>query len=249
MGFRGSLGVDYIRTGKPPPVSSSLQSEADMQAPQDALTPSMTPTAYSSILSLILPLLLLPPTSEIPTTIGLALLSHLSRQGSSSQIKSLGNQFLISLVLAHEVRFPSIPFFITPQSPLRADLTQWIENLPKTLWEIGVKDPLATQKILEFLLNIGQRGKGAFEDGFSLVEKKVFGTVAARLGPWFWLEHPSKGGIKGLWTKLEREVKKLGLDVASIWAEYDGDKSLQGAVAKAVGSDEWAKAYWTARRT
>jgi hypothetical protein len=97
------------------------------------------------------------------------------------------------------------------------------------------------------LLNIGQRGKGAFEEGFSLVDKKVFAVVAARLGPCFWLEHPSKGGIKGPWTKLEREVKKLGLDVASIWAGYDGDKSLQGAVAKAVGSDEWAKAYWTPR--
>jgi pre-rRNA-processing protein IPI1 len=236
-----SVLVSDIYTPKSP------RSNTNSQAPQDALTPSMTPTAYSSMLSLILPLLLLPPTSEIPTTIGQALLSHLSRQGSSSQIRSLGNQFLISLVLAHEVRFPSIPFFIPPQSPLRPGLTTWIENLPKTLWEIGIKDPQGTIKILEFLLIIGQRGKGAFEDGFSIVDGKVFGTVAARLGPWFWLEHPSKGGIKGPWTKLERDVKKLGLDVASIWAEYDGDSSLHGAVGKAVESDEWTKIYWASR--
>lgn len=130
---------------------------------------------------------------------------------------------------------------------MRADLTQWIENLPKTLWEIGVKDPLATQKILEFLLVIGQRGKGAFEDVFSIVDGKVFATIAARLGPWFWLEHPSKGGIKGPWTKLERDTKKLGLDVARIWAEYDVDSSLQAAVGKSVGSDEWAQLYWASR--
>jgi pre-rRNA-processing protein IPI1 len=122
-----------------------------------------------------------------------------------------------------------------------------LENLPKTLWEIGVKDPQATQKILEFLLTIGQRGQGAFEDGFSLVDKQVFGAVAARLGPWFWLEHPTKGGIKGPWTRLERDVKKLGLDVATIWAEYDVRQDLRAAVGKAVDSDEWAKMYWTSR--
>jgi pre-rRNA-processing protein IPI1 len=153
----------------------------------------------------------------------------------------------MSLVLAHEVRFPSIPFFIPPQSPLRQQLKQWLENLPKTLWEIGIKDPSATQRILTFLLTIGQRGEGAFEDGFPIVPKDVFGVIAARLGPWFWLEHPSKGGIKGPWTKLDKEVKKLGLDVATIWSAYDSDSTLTAAVGKAVEVDEWAKAYWIAR--
>jgi pre-rRNA-processing protein IPI1 len=153
----------------------------------------------------------------------------------------------MSLVLAHEVRFPSIPFFIPPQSPLRQQLKQWLENLPKTLWEIGIKDPSATQRILTFLLTIGQRGEGAFEEGFSIVPKDVFEVVAARLGPWFWLEHPSKGGIKGPWTKSEKEVKKLGLDVATIWSAYDSNSTLIAAVGKAVEVDEWAKAYWIAR--
>ena len=151
----------------------------------------------------------------------------------------------MSLILAHEVRFPSIPFFITPQSPLRPELRQWIENLPKTLWEIGTKDQVATLKILEFLLAIGQRGQEAFEEGFSIVPKEVFGIVASRMGPWFWLDHPSKGGIKGPWTKLERDAKKLGLDVARIWQEYDTESTLRRAVNKAVEGDEWAKLYWT----
>ena len=92
---------------------------------------------------------------------------------------------------------------------------------------------------------IGQRGQDAFEEGFSIVPKEVFGIVASRMGPWFWLDHPSKGGIKGPWTKLERDAKKLGLDVARIWQEYDTESTLRGAVDKAVEGDDWAKSYWT----
>jgi hypothetical protein len=75
----------------------------------------------------------------------------------------------------------------------------------------------------------------------------VFGVVAARLGPWFWLDHPTKGGIKGPWTKLDREVKKAGLDVARIWGMWDTEGGLKKAVSQAVEGDQWAKAYWSSR--
>lgn len=151
------------------------------------------------------------------------------------------------LILAHEARFPKIPFFIPTTSPFRQGLREWFENLPKTIWEIGIKDPGATTRILEFLLVVGQRGPESMDEEYSILPRQVFGVVAARLGPWFWLDHPTKGGIKGPWTKLDREVKKAGLDVARIWGMWDTGGGLKKAVSQAVEGDQWAKAYWSSR--
>jgi pre-rRNA-processing protein IPI1 len=151
------------------------------------------------------------------------------------------------LILAHEARFPKIPFFIPTTSLFRQGLREWFENLPKTIWEIGIKDPGATTRILEFLLVVGQRGPESMDGEYSILPRQVFGVVAARLGPWFWLDHPTKGGIKGPWTKLDREVKKAGLDVARIWGMWDAEGGLKKAVSQAVEGDQWAKAYWSSR--
>lgn len=91
---------------------------------------------------------------------------------------------------------------------------------------------------------IGLRGPRSFDDNYSLVPPTVFGSIGGKLGPWFWLDHPTKGG-KGPWSKCDQEVKRLGLDVAAIWAR--GDERLYKAVGRAVEGETWAEAYWTAR--
>jgi pre-rRNA-processing protein IPI1 len=49
----------------------------------------------------------------------------------------------------------------------------WFEGLGKALWEIGVKDAYASERILRFLLIVGQRGERGFEKPYSLVDSTV----------------------------------------------------------------------------
>lgn len=157
---------------------------------------------------------------------------------------------------AHEQRFTTntVPFLFPPQSPIRPLLRAWLENLPKTIWELGIRNPIATGRILDFLLLLGLRGPDAGvgngsggEGGYSLVTPDILPVIAAKLGPWFHLDHPSKGGIKGPWIKLEPNVQKLGLDVAHIWTQLDTDNRLAAAVNKAIESVAWAVEYWSSR--
>lgn len=104
---------------------------------------------------------------------GTAFLQHLSRQSSISGIRSLGDQFLIGLIEVHERRHPQYPFFLATTSPLRGLLRTWFESTPKTLWELGSRDPEATQRLLLFLLHTGLRGTAPLEPPFSMFEASV----------------------------------------------------------------------------
>ena len=123
-------------------------------------------------------------------------------------------------------------------------ITGWLENLPKSLWELGVRNQASTMRILQFLLVIGLRGAQSFDGDYSLVPPSVFESIGPKLGPWFYLDHPTKGG-RGPWGKLDKEVQRLGLDVASIWSK--GDERLGNAVRNAVEGETWAEEYWTSR--
>ncbi|KAK4688283.1 pre-rRNA-processing protein IPI1, partial [Tremellales sp. Uapishka_1] len=226
----------------------------DTLTPQDALSPAPTPATYSAILPLVWALLKQPPPSsqskeeaeDTASVVGEALLKHLLRQGASSAIKREGNRFCIEMIRVHEARHPTLPFYLSTSSPIRPLLKTWFEGLPKNLWEIGSKDDGASERLLQFLLETGLRGKGALESPFSILGEESFEIVAARLAPFFHLEHPSKGSIPGPWTKLTNAAtKKLGLDVARIWLEWDGDSNLKTAVMSVVAVQSgWVAEYW-----
>ena len=161
-----------------------ITDEIPPQSPsQDALTPPLPSIAYASLLPIIWQLLAKsPPPSrsassenslDIPVSVGSALLSHLSRQGSSSSIKSLGDHFIISLISMHETRHPRLPFFIPPGSPMRELLRVWFEGVPKTLYELGSRDERATERLLRFLLEVGHRGQAALKAPYSLISSEV----------------------------------------------------------------------------
>ena len=73
--------------------------------------------------------------------------------------------------------------------------------------------------------------------------------MSSKLGPFFHLQHPSKGSLPGPWAKLSKPVQRLALDTASVWMQWDQAGSLQSAVqrATAITDTEWARAYVQAR--
>ncbi|WVQ96749.1 hypothetical protein IAU59_003856 [Kwoniella sp. CBS 9459] len=222
---------------------------------------TLTPAAYSALLPIIFALVTRPPPSsssseeeDIPATVGTAFLSHLSRQASTSSMRTIGDGFVVSLIMVHEQRYPRYPFFVPPTSKegreLKTALQSWFEGLPKVLWELGVRDPRATKGLLEFLLYLGLRGKEALIAPFSLLDAETFPLIASKLSPFFHLSHPTKGSIPGPWTKFSTEqdpnqgqIERLGLDVATVWIEWNLDGKLADAVGRAV-KGSGLEGYW-----
>lgn len=151
----------------------------------------------------------------------------------------------MSFIQHHEQRFISVPFLVPPDSPIRPLIRSWLENLPKTLWELGTKSPQSTQAILDFLLALGLRGAASFDQEYSIVPPDSFEVLASKLGPWFYLDHPSKGGIKGPWARLDQDTQRLGQDVAHVWGQLDN--RLNRAVASAIEGNTRAEEYWSSR--
>ncbi|KAK8858519.1 hypothetical protein IAR55_002746 [Kwoniella newhampshirensis] len=224
----------------------------DVLAPtKDMLAPSLTPAAYSALLPIIWALLVQPPATsppeeDIPTSVGTAFLTHLSRQGSNSAIRSIGDEFVIAVIEIHEQRYPRLPFYIQSDSRLHDLFGSWFESVPKTLWELGARDESSTERLLRFLLGVGSRGQGGTNPSFELLNVNVFPSIASKLAAFYHIQHPTKGSVPGPWVKLfQPQVKKIGLDVAKLWVEWDSGGRLKDAVGRGcrVAGEEWEK-YW-----
>nr|XP_018262460.1 pre-rRNA-processing protein IPI1 [Kwoniella dejecticola CBS 10117]OBR84618.1 pre-rRNA-processing protein IPI1 [Kwoniella dejecticola CBS 10117] len=142
---------------------------------KDVLSPSLTPAAYAAILPIVFSLITQPPShtadeDDIPSTVGSAFLAYLSRTSSTSSLRSIGDKFVISLTEIHEQRFPRYPFFIpTSNVELRRRIREWFESVPKVIWELGNKNEESTRILLDFLLRLGLKGKGALDERYSLL--------------------------------------------------------------------------------
>ncbi|ORY31386.1 hypothetical protein BCR39DRAFT_526388 [Naematelia encephala] len=212
----------------------------DLLSPnKDALAPVLTPTAYSALLPIIFALLTQPPSSsttelDIPSSLGQTFIQHLLNLSSTSATRALADDFLISLYAIHEQPHPRLPFYILPSSPIRTLLADWFGSLPRVLWELGTRHTAATERLLRFLLIIGQRGVGGFEKPYSLIDTSMFPQISAKLAPFFHLDHPTKGSVPGPWVKLAPELRKLGLAVGIVWREWDEGDKLGKAIDIAV---------------
>lgn len=158
-------------------------SGADKQSSsKDVLAPAMTPAVYAAMLPVIFALLSQPPSpnrgqagdeDDISTSVWMAFLSHQAKEASTSHLRALADEFLISVLAIHEQRHPSLPFFVPVGSPVRAQIKTWVENVPKSLWELGNRDEAATERLLLFLLDLGLRGSKQAESPVALFPADV----------------------------------------------------------------------------
>lgn len=205
-------------------------------APADALR-QLSASAYSDLLPVIWSLTLRDISVLEP------LLAAALKQQSTSAKRRASDAFLIKLLETHEDFFTPLPLYIPLRSPSRPAINSWLSSTPRTLWELGGRDPQASAALLRFLLYLGNR---TFEPSFSVVSPDCLKDIAGKLGPFFHISHPTKGGIEGPWSKLPETEQRLALDVARSWARFDDNLAL--AVTRAIqspSSPAWASLYWT----
>lgn len=235
------------------------------QSDADVLRPALSPHSYLALLPIIWSLMtgssFVPVDQDhasISADVCESFLEHLLRASSGSPTRRLGNEFVIRMVMVspppgwcrlirliferpqvHESPYPVLPFFIPAASTSHQLLQRWLESLPRVVWELDTKDEKATSTIFDFLLWLQQRETKLFDP-------VTLDAVAARLHPFFHLDHPSRGAIPGPWTRLETEsLRLLALDAAYTWKSR-GENKLAEAVDKAVchpGLDA-ERAHW-----
>lgn len=210
----------------------------DRLAPQDALS-QLSASAYTELLPVIWSLALRDVSILDP------LLAAVQKQQSTSAKRRASDEFLTRLLETHEDPHSSLPLFIPLRSQSRVAMNNWLASVPRTLWELGGRDPAATDKLLRLLLYLGNR---TFEAPYSLVTPDSLLSIAGKIGPFFHIAHPTKGGIEGPWSKLGEKEQRLALDVVRSWARYDEAGLLSAAVDRAIqapAAPEWAKLYWS----
>ncbi|KAL1413116.1 rRNA processing protein [Vanrija albida] len=220
--------------------------EESLEPNTDVLAPPISLSAYEELLPVIWTLLLTARKSGAENgRVDEAFMTGLLSLGSASSKRRVGDGFVVRLIEQHEDRFSTLPFFVPVRSALRSQIQLWLSSVPRSLWEIGAKDDEATTGLLRFLLEIGRRGPLAYEAPYSLIDVTTFPALAAKLAPFFHLQHPAKGSVDGPWAKLAAaKTQKLALDVARVWRSFDDTGRLDDAVSNVVHAYPWAHSYW-----
>ncbi|BEJ12214.1 hypothetical protein CspHIS471_0206740 [Cutaneotrichosporon sp. HIS471] len=221
-------------------LAAAAEWAAEALAPTDALA-ALQPQSYAALLPIVWELLLRPEADMLE-----ALCSAALKQPGSGAKRRATDALLTRVVRVHEDAFAPEPLFVPLASPARELVAQWIGAAPRTLWELGTRDAPATHALLQFLLELSP-ARRAFEAPYSLVSADAVAGIPGKLGPFFHLQHATRGAVAGPWTALSAPEQRLALDAARVWAQEDSSGRLAGAVVRAVtgpGAPAWARAYW-----
>jgi pre-rRNA-processing protein IPI1 len=179
-----------------------------------------------------------------------ATLQHALRAPSTSAVKRASAEFVGRLLLLDSER--------QYHGPLRlAEASEWILHLPKTLWELGGRDPSTSEVIIRVLLRLGQRrarcltsevrGCRCVPSGVGLTQHfhQVSTGLLVRLVPFFMVTHATRGQLPGPYSKLPPALRRLMLDTVSKlqdMSEGDDTGATQAVVSATAGTEE--AAYW-----
>lgn len=250
MGKVASWLADVLVSGSRIPRETFTENLAQSSDRTDALQAPVPPQLFAMVMPTIVCLVTRsalkmrtgedPPLSE---QVFLSLIDFTCAASSGSALRRVGNELIMRLVLvrvdAHclltvsliallqlndEPR-PELPFYIPNEGPLHLRLLQWLESLPRVLWELNAKDARHSELIIEFLRIVVIRGSRLFT-------KQDVAKLEKRLVPFFHLQHQSKGSMPGPWARLPACVKKdaLALVAARVGVEDDLTVAAQRAI-------------------
>ncbi|KAF8323059.1 hypothetical protein DL93DRAFT_618999 [Clavulina sp. PMI_390] len=151
-----------------------------------------------------------------------ATLEHAIQSGSLAAVKPVASEFVSHLCLAlADVNVRGLQLVYNAAS-FSQRFTDWILTLPRTLWELGVRDTSFSEQIFLFLLRLCQRRKRLLqsEDQREL-RRRLCLFLPARLRRLFldvaWVSRPVIGGESDeLREKIGREV--AGTEEGEYWA-------------------------------
>ncbi|KAH9898031.1 hypothetical protein C8Q73DRAFT_640798 [Cubamyces lactineus] len=192
----------------------------------------ITPQAYTSLLPTVWSLINGHHTDATESSEQLfsAIVEHAMKASSTSAVKRHTIDFLGRLTLL-DLEPEYLGSFRCGQNQDKdAKLREWILQLPKTMWELGGNHLSTTETIVRILLRLSQRRS-------RLLDQATQSSLKSRLVPYFSIEHPSRGIVRGPYAKLPAgsPLRRLVLDlVATIQGHTPGKTALGTAVFDAV---------------
>nr|GAT43229.1 predicted protein [Mycena chlorophos] len=199
----------------------------------------ITPQAYTAILPTLWSLIntSIAESRDLARGVLLAFVEHGRKASSKSAVKQLSIEFIARLLLIDtDAQFND---YIGPDVRATEAVTEWVNHLPKCLWELGSSNLTATEIILRFLIVSLQRKSPL------VCDNQALRLLRSQLVPYFSMTHPTRGQIVGPYSKLPPggPLRRLALGLVALITDAE-DSALSSAVNSAVlGSDSEAT-YW-----
>ncbi|KAF7347752.1 Testis-expressed sequence 10 protein [Mycena venus] len=195
----------------------------------------LTPATYTALFPTIWALInnANPNLRSASSEVLRATIEHASKVSSKSVLKQSTIEFVARVVLLDTE--PQFNGHLNVDSETAQSVTEWINHLPRCLWELGSTNLAATEIILRFLIALCQRRS-------RLPNPQTAWLLRPQIVPYFSITHATRGQMLGPYAKLPvgSAVRRLALDLIALIGD---DPSLSSAVHAAVlGTEE--ELYW-----
>ncbi|KAJ6575217.1 hypothetical protein B0H19DRAFT_1127709 [Mycena capillaripes] len=195
----------------------------------------LTPTAYSALLPTIWSLVnnANPSLRAVSSEVLRATVEHASKVSSKSALKQITIEFIARIVLLDtESQFNG---HLNIDADTAHSIAEWVNHLPRCLWETVSTNLAATEIILRFLIVLCQRRS-------RLSNPQTVWALRSQIVPYFSITHATRGQVLGPYSKLPSAsaIRRLALDLVALIGD---DTSLSCAVDAAVLRTQ-EESYW-----
>ncbi|KAJ7293677.1 hypothetical protein C8J57DRAFT_34512 [Mycena rebaudengoi] len=197
----------------------------------------ITSTAYAALLPTIWSLInnSNPSLHHLSSDVLQATVEHASKVSSKSALKQVTTEFVARIVLLDTEPQFNGNLKIGRSTAETAKVTEWLDHLPKCLWELGSTNLATTEIILRFLILVFRRRS-------RLANIQATASLRSQIIPYFSITHAVRGQVAGPYYKIPATspIRRLALDLVAIMGDAP---SLVSAVDAAV-SGTAEESYW-----